>query len=142
MLLRTGRLRLTIFVWNNPGMVQLGCERLLASNALDGKRVGLVCNPASVDSRLGHVAELFARHPRARLAALFGPQHGFRSDVQDNMIETGHGQDDVRRIPVYSLYSETREPTAKMLADLDVLVVDLQDVGSRIYTSSTPWPTV
>ena len=115
-------------------MVQLGCERLLASNALDGKRVGLVCNPASVDSRLGHVADLFARHPRVRLTALFGPQHGFRSDVQDNMIETGHGQDEVRRIPVYSLYSETREPTAKMLADLDVLVIDLQDVGSRIYT--------
>ena len=115
-------------------MVQLGCERLLASNALDGKRVGLVCNPASVDSGLGHVADLFAQHPRIHLAALFGPQHGFRSDVQDNMIETRHGQDDVRRVPVYSLYSETREPTAKMLAGLDALVIDLQDVGSRIYT--------
>ena len=115
-------------------MVQLGCERLLASNALDGKRVGLVCNPASVDSRLEHVADLFAQHPRAHLAALFGPQHGFRSDVQDNMIETRHGQDEVRRVPVYSLYSETREPTAKMLAGLDALVIDLQDVGSRIYT--------
>src|SRR3954466_1320692 len=75
-----------------------------------------------------------ARHPRARLGALFGPQHGFRSDVQDNMIETGHGQDEIRRVPVYSLYSETREPTAKMLAGLDALVIDLQDVGSRIYT--------
>src|SRR6476661_1497498 len=115
-------------------MVQLGCERLLASSALDGKRVGLVCNPASVDSSLGHVADLFARHPRVELAALFGPQHGFRSDVQDNMIETRHGQDEVRRVPVYSLYSETREPTAKMLAGLDALVIDLQDVGSRIYT--------
>ena len=115
-------------------MVQLGCERLLASNALDGKRVGLVCNPASVDSGLEHAADLFARHPRVHLAALFGPQHGFRSDVQDNMIETRHGQDEVRRVPVYSLYSETREPTAKMLAGLDALVIDLQDVGSRIYT--------
>ena len=114
--------------------VQLGCERLLASHALDGKRVGLVCNPASVDSGLGHVADSFARHSEARLAALFGPQHGFRSDVQDNMIETRHGQDEVRRVPVYSLYSETREPTAKMLAGLDILVIDLQDVGSRIYT--------
>src|SRR6476469_349656 len=115
-------------------MVQLGCERLLASSALDGKRVGLVCNPASVDSSLGHVADLFARHPRLALAALFGPQHGFRSDVQDNMIETRHGQDEVRRVPVYSLYSETRAPTAEMLAGLDALVIDLQDVGSRIYT--------
>jgi uncharacterized protein YbbC (DUF1343 family) len=114
--------------------VQLGCERLLASNALDGKRIGVVCNPASVDGQLHHVADLFARHPKATLAALFGPQHGFRSDVQDNMIETGHGEDCVRRVPVYSLYSETREPTAEMLADLDVLVIDLQDVGSRIYT--------
>src|SRR6185436_10856640 len=114
--------------------VQLGCERLLASHALDGKRVGLVCNPASVDSELHHVADLFARHPKARLSALFGPQHGFRSDVQDNMIETGHGEDCTRRVPVYSLYSETREPTAKMLEGLDVLVIDLQDVGSRIYT--------
>jgi uncharacterized protein YbbC (DUF1343 family) len=114
--------------------VQLGCERLLASSALDGKRVGVVCNPASVDGELRHVADLFARHPKARLAALFGPQHGFRSDVQDNMIETGHGEDRVRRVPVYSLYSETREPTAAMLAGLDVLVIDLQDVGSRIYT--------
>jgi uncharacterized protein YbbC (DUF1343 family) len=114
--------------------VELGCERLLGSHALDGKRVGLVCNPASVDARLRHMADRFAAHPEVRLAALFGPQHGFRSDVQDNMIETRHGQDDVRRVPVYSLYSETREPTAAMLAGLDALVIDLQDVGSRIYT--------
>ena len=98
------------------------------------KRVGVVCNPASVDGQLRHVADLFAQHPKVTLAALFGPQHGFRSDVQDNMIETRHGQDDVRRVPVYSLYSETREPTAEMLAGLDALVIDLQDVGSRIYT--------
>jgi uncharacterized protein YbbC (DUF1343 family) len=114
--------------------VQLGCDRLLGSRALDGKRVGLVCNPASVDARLRHIADRFAEHPQAPLAALFGPQHGFRSDVQDNMIETRHGQDAVRRVPVYSLYSETREPTAEMLAGLDALVIDLQDVGSRIYT--------
>ena len=114
--------------------VTLGCERLLASPALDGKRVGVVCNPASVDGELRHVADLFARHQKAQLVALFGPQHGFRSDVQDNMIETGHGEDCVRRVPVYSLYSETREPTAQMLQGIDVLVIDLQDVGSRIYT--------
>jgi uncharacterized protein YbbC (DUF1343 family) len=75
-----------------------------------------------------------AAHPRARLAAIFGPQHGFRSDVQENMIETGHARDDVRGVPVYSLYSETREPMADMLRDLDLLVIDLQDVGTRIYT--------
>jgi len=87
-----------------------------------------------VDGDLRHVADLFARHPKTTLAALFGPQHGFRSDVQDNMIETGHGEDCTRRVPVYSLYSETREPTAEMLDGIDVLVIDLQDVGSRIYT--------
>jgi uncharacterized protein YbbC (DUF1343 family) len=114
--------------------VRLGCERLLASSTLDGRRVGVVCNPASVDGELNHVADLFARHPGMTLAALFGPQHGFRSDVQDNMIETGHGQDCTRRVPVYSLYSETREPTAAMFDGIDVLVIDLQDVGSRIYT--------
>ncbi len=68
------------------------------------------------------------------LAALFGPQHGFRADLQDNMIESPHASDAIRRVPVYSLYSETREPTAEMLRGLDVLVVDLQDVGARIYT--------
>src|SRR5437016_10342454 len=114
--------------------MRLGSERLLASATLDGQCVGLVCNPASVDHELGHVSDRLAAHPRARLAALFGPQHGFCSDVQENMIETQHGQDEIRRVPVYSLYSETREPTAEMLRDLDVLVIDLQDVGVRIYT--------
>src|SRR5581483_6642761 len=114
--------------------IALGSERLLASAALDGRRVGIVCNPASVDASLAHIVDRLSAHPRARLAAIFGPQHGFRSDVQDNMIETRHGVDELRRVPVYSLYSETREPTADMLRDLDVLVVDLQDVGVRIYT--------
>ena len=114
--------------------VTLGSERLLASSRLDGQRVGIVCNPASVDHQFVHIVDRIASHPRARLAAIFGPQHGFRSDVQENMIETGHSHDDVRRVPVYSLYSETREPTGEMLKDLDVLVIDLQDVGTRIYT--------
>ena len=114
--------------------VRLGSDRLLDSPALDGKRVGVVCNPASVDGELRHIADRLAAHPRARLAAIFGPQHGFRSDVQDNMIETPHGQDEARRVPVYSLYSNTREPTEQMLRGLDVLVIDLQDVGVRIYT--------
>jgi uncharacterized protein YbbC (DUF1343 family) len=114
--------------------LQLGSERLLSSSALDGTRVGVVCNPASVDGQFGHIADRLAAHPRARLAAIFGPQHGFRSDLQENMIETRHASDDLRRVPVYSLYSETREPTASMLDGLDVLVIDLQDVGTRIYT--------
>jgi uncharacterized protein YbbC (DUF1343 family) len=114
--------------------VSLGSARLLASNRLDGQRVGVVCNPASVDGGLRNVVDAVAAHPRATLAAIFGPQHGFRSDVQENMIETGHARDAARRLPVYSLYSETREPTAEMLAGVDVLVVDLQDVGTRIYT--------
>ena len=114
--------------------VALGSERLLASTALAGARVGVVCNPASVDHAFVHIADRLAAHPGARLAAIFGPQHGFRSDVQENMIETGHGKDAARRVPVYSLYSETREPTAGMLSGLDVLVIDLQDVGTRIYT--------
>jgi uncharacterized protein YbbC (DUF1343 family) len=114
--------------------VTLGSERLLDSPTLDGKRVGIVCNPASVDHGFVHIADRLAAHSRTRLAAIFGPQHGFRSDVQENMIETGHGQDDLRRVPVYSLYSETRAPTADMLHGLDVLVLDLQDVGTRIYT--------
>jgi uncharacterized protein YbbC (DUF1343 family) len=115
-------------------LVTLGSERLLASRRLDSKRVGVVCNPASIDHQFTHIADALASHPRARLAAIFGPQHGFRSDVQENMIETGHGRDDRRRVPLYSLYSETREPTAEMLEGLDVLVIDLQDVGTRIYT--------
>ena len=114
--------------------VQLGSERLLASSALDGLRVAIVCNPASVDHELVHIADRLSAHPRARLRAILGPQHGFRSDVQENMIETGHGEDDIRRVPIYSLYSETRQPTAAMLRDIDLLVIDLQDVGTRIYT--------
>lgn len=114
--------------------VRLGSERLLHSHALDGLRVGVVCNPASVDGEFGHIADRLSAQPRVELAAIFGPQHGFRSDVQDNMVETRHGRDDGRRVPVYSLYSETRQPTAEMLRGLDVLVIDLQDVGSRIYT--------
>lgn len=114
--------------------ITLGSERLLASTALDGKRVGIVCNPASIDHGFGHVADRLAAHPRASLAAIFGPQHGFRSDVQENMIESGHARDARRRVPVYSLYSETRIPTPEMMAGLDLIIVDLQDVGTRIYT--------
>ena len=114
--------------------IQLGSERLLSSGLLDGRRVGIVSNPASVDHDFAHIVDRIAAHPRAQLAAIFGPQHGFHSDAQENMIETAHGRDEQRRVPVYSLYSETREPTAAMLRDVEILVIDLQDVGTRIYT--------
>jgi uncharacterized protein YbbC (DUF1343 family) len=114
--------------------VRLGSERLLATGALKGKRVGIVSNPASIDAHFRHIVRAIADAPGVTLAAIFGPQHGYRADVQDNMIETGHAKDPTRGVPVYSLYSETREPTAEMLKGLDVLVIDLQDVGSRIYT--------
>lgn len=116
--------------------VTTGLEGLLdrISRGSVGGRVGLVSNPASVDAKLTHAADRLANAPGVTLAALFGPQHGFRSDLQDNMIETPHVDDRARRVPVYSLYSETREPTAEMLKGLDFLVIDLQDIGTRIYT--------
>ena len=118
-----------------PSMpVTSGLEQLLASARLRGCRVGLVCHPASIDAALRHAADRFTEAPGITLAALFGPQHGIYSDAQDNMIETPHTQDAARGIPVYSLYSETRMPTGDMLSGLDVLVIDLQDVGTRVYT--------
>ena len=114
--------------------VTLGSERLLASGALAGARVGLVANPASVDHAFRHIGDRIAEQPGVTLAALFGPQHGFHADVQDNMVETGHARHPRLGVPVHSLYSDTREPTADMLAGLDVLVIDLQDVGTRVYT--------
>jgi uncharacterized protein YbbC (DUF1343 family) len=114
--------------------VKLGSSRLLESGRLRGRRVGIVSNPASVDGGLRHIVDALLAAPGVSVGAIFGPQHGFRSDVQDNMIETPHVDDPLRRVPVYSLYSETREPTAEMLKGLDALVIDLQDIGARIYT--------
>lgn len=121
---------------STPTAVGLGIDRLLdvERRLLAGRRIGVVCNPASVDGQFRHTADRLIADPDIRVAALFGPQHGFRSDLQDNMIETPHAEDGRRRVPVYSLYSETREPTAEMLRDVDTLVVDLQDVGTRVYT--------
>ena len=114
--------------------VRLGSDVLLASGRLRGTRVGLVCNHASVDRSFRHVVDRLVQTEGVTLSCIFGPQHGFTSDVQDNMIETPHRHDEARRVPVYSLYSETREPTPDMLRDVDVLVIDLQDIGARIYT--------
>jgi uncharacterized protein YbbC (DUF1343 family) len=113
-----------------------GIDRLLTGERrlITGRRIGLVCNPASVDASFRHTADRLFEDPEVTLAALFGPQHGFRSDLQDNMIETPHGRDCRRQVPIFSLYSDTREPTRDMLRGLDALVVDLQDVGTRVYT--------
>lgn len=112
----------------------LGSDRLLASSRLNGLRVGVLANPASVDAVFRHIVDRLAAASNWQLAAIFGPQHGFRSDLQDNMIETPHEKDPKRGVPIFSLYSETREPTPEMLDLIDVLVIDIQDVGARIYT--------
>lgn len=116
--------------------MKLGIENLLWDKAdlLKNARVGLVCNQASVNHALRHVADEMMGDERINLTTLFGPQHGIRGDVQDNMIETAHTIDVKTGLPVFSLYSETREPTEAMLKDVDVIVFDLQDVGCRIYT--------
>ena len=112
----------------------LGSERLLASPRLNGLRVGVVANPASIDRSFQHIVDALASARDFKLTAIFGPQHGFRSDLQDNMIETPHAEDSARKVPIFSLYSETREPTPAMLDLVDCLVIDIQDVGARIYT--------
>jgi uncharacterized protein YbbC (DUF1343 family) len=114
--------------------VRLGSTRLIESGSLNGRKVGIVSNPASVDAGYTHVVDALSKAPGVSVGAIFGPQHGFRSDVQDNMIETPHGNDCRRKVPVFSLYSETREPTAEMLRHVDAMVIDLQDIGARIYT--------
>jgi uncharacterized protein YbbC (DUF1343 family) len=112
----------------------LGSERLVATKRLNGLRVGVLANPASIDRDFGHIVVRLGASTDYRLAAIFGPQHGFKSDLQDNMIESPHAKDACRNVPIFSLYSETREPTPEMLDLIDVLVIDIQDVGARIYT--------
>jgi uncharacterized protein YbbC (DUF1343 family) len=112
----------------------LGSERLIASSRLNGLRVGVVANPASIDHGFRHIVDGLGSARDWKLGAIFGPQHGFRSDLQDNMIESAHAEDARRKVPIFSLYSETREPTPAMLDLIDVLVIDIQDVGARIYT--------
>jgi uncharacterized protein YbbC (DUF1343 family) len=114
--------------------MRLGSERLLASSRLNGLRVGVLANPASIDREFLHIVDRLGAAPDRTLAAIFGPQHGFQSDLQDNMIESPHAKDRRRNVPIFSLYSETREPTPEMLDLIDVLVIDIQDVGARIYT--------
>lgn len=116
--------------------VKLGIEKLLDDPYayLGRDRVGLICNQATVNHQFDHAADVFHNHSEINLRTLFGPQHGIRGDVQDNMIETSHTIDIKTKLPIYSLYSETREPTAEMVSGIDTLVFDLQDVGCRVYT--------
>ena len=114
-----------------PGLQVLLKERL---DLLRGKRIGILSNPASVDRDLRHIVDLFWQHGDVRLTTLMGPQHGARGETQDNMVEWKDYWDSPTGLPVYSLYSETRKPTPEMLRDVDALVIDLQDVGTRVYT--------
>lgn len=121
---------------NRVGRTSLGIEVLLNEKIglINDQRIGLVCNQASVLPDFRHTADVFHEHPNIDLTALFGPQHGIRGDVQYNMIETPHVRDGRSGLMVYSLYSETRVPTEEMCSEIDTFVVDLQDVGCRIYT--------
>lgn len=117
--------------------VKLGLDVLVKDSKLqeDFKgNVALLCHNASVDGDLVHATYRFKEMFGARFIKLFGPQHGFSTDVQDNMIETDHSIHPYFKVPVYSLYSETRIPTDEMLEGIDHLFVDMQDVGCRMYT--------
>jgi uncharacterized protein YbbC (DUF1343 family) len=121
--------------------MKFGIDRLLAEPALrrplEGKRLALVAHPASVTATLQHSLDAIATLPGLRLASAFGPQHGLRGDKQDNMVESDDFRDPALGVPVYSLYGRTRRPTPEMMDSFDVLLVDLQDIGCRVYTFIT-----
>lgn len=121
--------------------MKFGIDRLLEDTRLRkplaGKRVALLAHPASVTRDLVHSLDALAALKDIRLSAAFGPQHGLRGDKQDNMIESPDYTDPVHGIPVFSLYGKVRRPTAAMMDSFDVLLVDLQDLGCRIYTFIT-----
>ncbi|MEW6443200.1 MAG: DUF1343 domain-containing protein [bacterium] len=121
--------------------MKLGIDRLLTepelSAPLRGRRVAVLAHPASVTSGLVHTLDAVAGLPDIRLTAAFGPQHGIRGDKQDNMVETEDAIDPKHGIPVFSLYGKARRPTSEMCEMLDVLLIDLQDLGARIYTFLT-----
>ncbi|MCI0523228.1 MAG: DUF1343 domain-containing protein [Bacteroidales bacterium] len=101
---------------------------------LRGKRAGILCHAASITADFKHITEVFGKGSGCHLSAIFGPQHGLHGQTQDNMIEWEGRTDEVLRIPVHSLYGEHRKPTPSMLNGLDALIIDLQDVGARLYT--------
>src|SRR5690606_13269400 len=121
--------------------MKFGIDRLLQEPALradlKGRRIALLAHPASVDAQLNHSLDALAALGDLQLSAAFGPQHGLRGDKQDNMVESQDFHDPHHGIPVFSLYGEVRRPTAHMMDSFDVLLVDLQDLGCRIYTFIT-----
>ncbi len=118
---------------------KIGLEVLLADKkllkSLKGKKVGLVCHPASVDKNLEHSLDLLSK--KIQISCCFGPQHGVKGDKQYNMKESENFIDPKYKIPIFSLYGEVRRPTAEMMKHFDVLLFDLQDLGCRIYTFAT-----
>jgi uncharacterized protein YbbC (DUF1343 family) len=116
--------------------VQPGIAVLLDKkrDLIKGKRVGAVVHPASVLPDLRHTADALSACPDFELKSLLGPQHGARGEKQDNMVESGFYRDPDTGLPVHSLYGETRRPTGDMLNDIDILLFDLQDAGTRVYT--------
>lgn len=97
-------------------------------------RLGLLANPASVDRNFQHASRLINKLYPGQLKALFSPQHGFYAEKQDNMVESDHAIDPAFKIPIFSLYSNTRKPTKEMMDQIDLLIIDIQDVGTRVYT--------
>jgi len=116
--------------------VKLGIEKLLETSPqwLKEKRIGLLTNQASVDSHLRHTADLLVQYYPNNIKALFGPQHGIRGEKQDNMVESDDFIHPRFNLPVFSLYGATRTPTREMLEQIDTLIIDLKDVGTRVYT--------
>ncbi len=117
-------------------MVITGLESILHHfpSGLKGKRVGILCHAPSIAKDFTHITDIFHRRDDCILSAVFGPQHGIHGQTQDNMIEWQSRQHPVFNVPLYSLYGEHRKPTPEMLDKIDVLLIDLQDVGARLYT--------
>jgi uncharacterized protein YbbC (DUF1343 family) len=117
-------------------MVQTGLDQIRSKlpAGLAGRKIGILCHAPSVTSDFTHITNIFSERKDCYLAAIFGPQHGLYGQTQDNMIEWSSNLHPVYKIPVYSLYGEHRKPTSEMLTDIEALVVDLQDVGARLYT--------
>ncbi|MBN2420547.1 MAG: DUF1343 domain-containing protein [Deltaproteobacteria bacterium] len=120
-----------------PVLSGLDIFKLKQYKTYRGCRIGLLSNQASVSNDLINAKDVVSSLCPGDLKALFGPQHGYAGEDQDNMIETGHSADKSLRIPVFSLYSETREPAKEMMDLIDVLLIDMQDVGTRVYTFSS-----
>lgn len=117
-------------------MVITGLESTLIDfpQELKGKRIGILCHSPSISINFDHISEIFYNRTDCILAAVFGPQHGIHGQTQDNMIEWQSGLHPVFNVPLFSLYGEHRKPSPEMLREIDALIVDLQDVGTRIYT--------